>query len=138
MAFTLLRYLRRHGSSSSKFRFLGRYSSRAMPLRRGLLSPLRLLFVMQVFVGPVPIRKDDDSGRKSFALPPFFRFADFKVDVVSVLQLFVEVALEPISPFGVVFDDLLEVIEELTVCVHTGDFDIGPRMPNENTLKERN
>ena len=61
-------------------------------------------------------------GLRSFRLSPFkvpfvplFRLllSRFPVsaDVVSILELFVEVALEPIGPFGVVLDDLLEVVE---------------------------
>jgi hypothetical protein len=76
-----------------------------------------VLFVITVFVRPIPIGKDDDSWGQSFPLPPLFRIPDFEVDVVSVLELFVKVALEPIGPLGVVFDDFLEVVKKLAVGV---------------------
>ena len=109
-----------------------------MLIGRRLPSPLRMLFVIAVFVRPIPIGKDDDSWRQSLALSPLFGIADFKVDVVSVLELFVEVALEPIGPSSIVLDDLLEVVEEFAVRVHAGDFDVGTGMLNEITLKEWN
>jgi hypothetical protein len=107
-----------------------------MFLECGLPSPLRELFVMAVFVRPITIGKDYDSWGQSFPLSPQFRISDFEVDVVSILELIVEVALEPIGPFGVVLDDLLEVVEKLTIGVNTSDLHVGSCMPNECALKE--
>ena len=107
-----------------------------MPLEHRLLSLLRMLFVITVFVRPIPVGKHDDSWGQSFPLPPLFRIPDFEVDVVSVLEFSVEVALEPIGPFGVVFDELLEFVEKLAVAVHASDLHVGSCMPDEFALKE--
>ena len=107
-----------------------------MRLEHRPLSPLRVLFVITVFVRPIPIGKDDDSWGQSFPLPSLFRIPDFEVDVVSVLELFLKVALEPIGPFGVVFDDLLEVVEKLAVGVYPSDLHVGSCMPDKFALKE--
>jgi hypothetical protein len=107
-----------------------------MPLEHRLLSLLRVLFVITVLVRPIPVGKDDDSWGQFFPLPPLFRIPDFEVDVVSVLEFSVEVALEPIGPFGVVFDDLLEIVEKLAVGVHASDLHVGSCMADEIALKE--
>jgi len=107
-----------------------------MPLEHGLLSPLRVLSVITVFVRPIPIGKDDDSWGQSLPLPPLFRIPDLEVDVVSVLEPFVEVALEAIGPFGVVLDNLFEVVEELAIGVHASDLHVGSSMLDEFALKE--
>jgi hypothetical protein len=107
-----------------------------MPLEHRLFSPLRVLFVITVFVGPIPIGKDDDSWGQSFPLPPLFRIPDFEVDVVSVFELFVEVALEPIGPFGVVLDNLLEIVEKLTVGVYRCNFNVRASVLKEIALEE--
>jgi hypothetical protein len=108
-----------------------------MFLECGLPSPLRELFVMAVFVRPITIGKDYDSWGQSFPLPPQFRISDFEVDIVSILELIVEAALEPIGPFSVVLDNLLEVVEELAVGIDASDLHIGSCMPDEFALKER-
>jgi hypothetical protein len=77
-----------------------------------------MFFVITVFVRPIPIGKDDDSWGQSLPLPPLFRIPDFEVDVISALELLVEVALEAIGPFGVVLDNLLEIVEKLAVGVY--------------------
>jgi hypothetical protein len=107
-----------------------------MPLEHRLPPPLRVLLVITVFVRPIPIGKDHDSWGQSFPLPPLFRIPDFEVDIVSVLELFVEVALESIGPFGIVLDDLLEVVEKLAVGVHASDLHVGSCLPDEFALKE--
>jgi hypothetical protein len=105
---------------------------------RGFLSPLRELFVIAVFVRPIKIRKDDDSWGQSLPLPPLFRISNFEVDVVSVLELLVEVALKSIGPLGVVFDDLLEVVEELSVGIHARNLNVRKCVPYEVSLEEWN
>jgi hypothetical protein len=80
----------------------------------------------------------DDSWGQSFPLPPLFRIPDFEVDVISVLELFVEVTLESIGPFGVILDDLLEVIEELSVGIHARDLNVRKCVPYEVSLEEWN
>jgi hypothetical protein len=107
-----------------------------MPLERGFLSPLRELFVIAVFVRPITIGKDDDSWGQSLPLPPLFRISDFEVDVVSVLEPFVEFALEPIGPFGVVLDNLLEIVEKLTVGVYPCNFNVRASVLKEIALEE--
>jgi hypothetical protein len=93
--------------------------------------------VVAIFVRHVPIGQDDYAWRKPFALPTLLRRFDFEVDVVSVFELFVEVALEPpIGPFGVVLDDLLEVVEEFAVRVYPCNFYVRASVPYEITLEE--
>jgi hypothetical protein len=97
-----------------------------------------VFFVITVFVRPIPIRKDDDSWRQSLRLPPLFRIPDVEVDVGSVLELFVKVALEATGPFGVVLDNLLGIVEELSVGVYPCNFNVRKCVPYEVSLEEWN
>jgi hypothetical protein len=107
-----------------------------MPFRCRPSSPDGLFFVIAIFIGHIPIREDDDSGRQSFPLPSLFRIADFEVDVVAIFELLVKGALKPVSPLGVVLNNPLEVVEELAVRVYLRYLNIRTRVANEITLKK--
>jgi hypothetical protein len=109
-----------------------------MPFRRRPDSAARALFVISVFVGHIPIRQNNDSGRQSLPLPSLFRIADFKVDVVTISELCVKGTLKPVGPLGVILNNLLKVVEELAVRVYTRNLDVGAGVLNEIALKEWN
>jgi len=107
-----------------------------MPSRCGFLPLCGPLFVITVFIGHIPIRQDDDSGRQTFPLPSLFRIADFEVDVVAIFELRVVGTLKPVGPLGVILYDFFKVVEELAIGVYTRDLNVGTGMLNEITLKE--
>src|SRR5215468_6162777 len=97
-----------------------------------------MLFVVPIFVRHVPVGQNHDTRCQSLAPPTLFRSFDFEVDVVPVLQLLIEFPLESISPFRVVLDNLLEVIEELSVGINPGDLNVREGVADEVSLKKRN
>jgi hypothetical protein len=93
-------------------------------------------FVVAILVGHVPIGQDDNARRTFFALPALFRGLDFEIDVVSIFAFLIEVALKPVGPVCVVLDNLLEVVEELAVGIHAGDFNVRTGVANEIPLEK--
>jgi hypothetical protein len=99
-------------------------------------SPPGLILVEAVFVRHIPIGKDDDPWSKAFALSTLFRGPNFEVDIVPVLEPFTEFALKTVSPFGVILNNLLEVIEKLSVGVHPRDFNVRQGVTDQLALKK--
>src|SRR5215470_4598929 len=107
-----------------------------MPLQRRLRFSSRLLFVVAIFVGHVPIGQNDDSLSKSLTLSSFFRISDFEVSIVAIFEFFTEVVLEPVGPLGVFFNNFFEVVEELAVGIDASDLNVRASMADEITLKK--
>src|SRR5215471_4859673 len=107
-----------------------------MPLQRRLRFSSRLLFVVAIFVGHVPIGQNDDSRSESLTLSSFFRISDFEVSIVAIFEFFTEVVLEPVGPLGVFFNNFFEVVEELAVGIDASDLNVRASMADEITLKK--
>ena len=82
-----------------------------LPFVPDTLSLFGLRLVVAFLVGHVPTGQDYQARRQSFFLAPLLGVLDFEIDVVRVFDLPVVIALEFVRPHGVVFDDLIEVVE---------------------------
>src|SRR5271170_964971 len=109
---------------------------RFLPLVTDTLSLFGSLLVIAFFVGHIPTGQDDQARRQSLFLAPLLGVPDFEIDVVRVFDLLVVFALEFVGPYSIVFDDLIEVVEEFPVGVHAGAFHVGAGVADYVTAVE--
>jgi hypothetical protein len=102
------------------------------------VSSIGACTVESVFIGHIPIRKNDHARWQSLTLSSLFGVSDFEVNVIAILEVMIESALKSIRPFCVVLDDVFEVVEELAVGINTSNFNVGASVPDEITLEEPN
>ena len=83
------------------------------------------LAVESVLVRQVPIGENDYSRWQALSLSSLLGISDFEINIVLILELFIEPALKAVGPFRIVLDDGFEVIEEFAVGVHSRNLDVG-------------
>lgn len=64
-----------------------------------------------------PVGEEAQPGREAFLLARFLTFFDLEIEVFDIDRLAVVVTPELVSPTSVLFDDLIEVVEELPVGI---------------------
>src|SRR5208282_1507185 len=107
-----------------------------LPLVPDTLSFFGLLLVVAFFVGHIPTGQDYQARRQSLSLSSLLGVLDFEIDVVRVFDPLVVFALEFVRPNCVVFDDLVEVVEEFPVGVHPCTFHVRTGIADYVTVEQ--